>query len=97
MIKQFSLQTAIQSAALALPLLLGTSFAYANETVVEKAHSGLEEGVKDVKQEYRNQQDKACNPKDGDKNCTLKTIKHKAQNARDEVEQEAAETKRKVD
>lgn len=82
-------------AILAFPL--GQELARAEETAGEKAQSSLEEGAKDVKQEYRNLQNKLCNPKDGDKHCTLKKIKNKLKNARDEVKQEAKETKRKID
>jgi hypothetical protein len=82
---------------LAFSILGGSGLAFAEETVGEKAQSGFEEGVKDTKQEYRNLQNRLCNPKDGDKHCTLKKIKNKLKNARDEVNQEAKETKRKID
>jgi|GEM_PF-7023883 len=85
-----------QSMLFALPFLVGQNMAYAEETMVEKAQSGIEEGAKDVKQEYRNLRNELCNPK-LEKNCTLKKIKNKAKNARDEIEQEAKETKRKID
>ncbi|MEO5668472.1 MAG: hypothetical protein ABIR96_10465 [Bdellovibrionota bacterium] len=85
-----------RSMLFALPMLVGQNMAFANETVVEKAQSGMEEGVKDVKQEYRNRQNKSCDPK-MEKHCTLKKMKNKAKNAKDEVTQKAKETKRKVD
>ncbi|MFN3454060.1 MAG: hypothetical protein ACK41T_03815 [Pseudobdellovibrio sp.] len=74
-----------------------STFAFAEETTMEKAENAANKTADSVKKTYRGAKDKVCEMINGKMECVAKKIKHGAQNAADSTETKAKELKNKVD
>ncbi len=73
-----------------------TAVARAETTPVEKVQEVGQDAVKNTKKAYRGASDKVCEMVNGKMKCLPKKVKHKAQNAADEVKDQADDVKKKV-
>lgn len=67
-----------------------------DDTVAEKVGEAGRDTGKEVKKGYRAMKDKTCEMVNGKMECAGKKLKHKAENAGDEISDKADDVKRKV-
>lgn len=90
-VKFFILMIALATA----PLF--STLAWAEETTGEKVGEVASDTKKAVKKGVRNMKDATCEMVNGKMECAGKKLKHKAQNAGDEIGDKADDVKKKVD
>ncbi len=73
------------------------NLAFAEETTMEKAETGVNQAADSVKDTYREAKEKGCEMVNGKMECAAKKLKHKGQKLKDKVDTKATDIKNKVD